>query len=103
MKYIMILTACSNRPDARLIIDALLSAKLAACVQEQEVNSHYIWKGKPEHENEVLLFIKTKESLYNRAESLIKSLHKYETPEIIALPVIAGSESYLKWIDGTLD
>ena len=63
-----------------------------------QIESHYLWKGKKESSREILLLIKTRKSSYVGLERLIKRLHSYETPEIIALPVVRGSQKYLKWI-----
>jgi len=63
------------------------------------ITSTYRWKGKLETTEEWLCLIKTRESLYQKLEKIIKSLHSYETPEIIAIPIIKGSKEYLSWLD----
>lgn len=99
MAYSLIITTCATKEDAKEIINALLGAKLAACVQTQEIESFYIWKGKAENSKEVILFIKTKSELYKEAETAILSRHKYETPEIVEIPFRNGYPGYLRWID----
>lgn len=98
-KYSIIMTTCSDEESSKKIINALLNKKLAACIQVQKINSHYVWKGSINVDNELLLFIKTKHSLYREIESCIRENHSYEVPEIIEVPMIDGSESYFKWID----
>jgi len=63
------------------------------------VDSLFWWKGKLDSARESLLLVKTKASLFPEIISLVKEIHSYEVPEIIALPIIAGSEDYLKWLD----
>jgi len=100
MKYIQISTTTEAKSDAESIADALLNQKLAACIQIiGPIQSHYHWKGKQEKSEEWLCLIKTREELYLQVENTIKSIHPYETPEIIAIPIIAGSPEYLKWIN----
>ena len=98
-KYCMVLTAFSNNEEAKKIINTILENKLAACIQTLNINSHYIWKEKTFHEQEVLALFKTSWSLYNKLEAKIKELHSYEVPEIIAIDIQNGLKSYLDWID----
>lgn len=99
MKYSIVLTTCESTDDAKIIIDTLLKRKLAACIQTQAIESFYTWKGKIEQAKEVLLFIKTRKELYNDIEIAIKSVHKYETPEILEVAADNGLSEYLHWID----
>ena len=66
------------------------------------IESIYHWKGKMETSREWLLLIKTREDLFKKIKSSIKKLHSYETPEIIAVPIIKGSKEYLNWLDDEL-
>ncbi|MBU1045417.1 MAG: divalent-cation tolerance protein CutA [Candidatus Omnitrophica bacterium] len=95
---IVFVTAGSDQ-EADLLREKLLEQKLAACVSKTNVNSLFSWKNEIQSENEVLLIIKTKKSLYGELEALILEWHSYDVPEIIALPIIAGSKPYLEWID----
>jgi periplasmic divalent cation tolerance protein len=97
--YVMIMTTCPNDAEASRIAAALLEKKLAACVQASNITSTYRWKGAVETEREVRLLIKARYAEYAAIEALIKSTHSYETPEVLAIPVIAGAQSYLDWID----
>ncbi len=100
MEYIMIITTTDNLELAEKIAEELLKERSAACIQIiGPMRSRYIWHDKIEASDEYLIFIKTKKSLYKEVEEKIKNLHSYTVPEIIALPVIEGIESYLRWID----
>jgi periplasmic divalent cation tolerance protein len=97
--YCIVMTTCPDKTAAQAIIGGLLKQRLAACIQEIGIDSSYRWKGKLEREKELLLLIKTKSSLYGKIEAFINANHPYEVPEIIRVPVTAGSPSYLAWID----
>ncbi len=97
--YLQVLTTVQAREDAQKMAGALVEARLAACVQVVGPTlSTYWWKGKIEKATEWLLLIKTRKELYAQLEQAIKELHPYQTPEIIALPITAGSREYLDWI-----
>lgn len=98
--FIQVTTTVATKEDAEKIAQHLVGEKLAACVQILgPITSTYRWKGKVETASEWLCLIKTKESLYPELEKAIISLHSYETPEIVAVPIIKGSPGYLSWID----
>ena len=100
---IVVLSSCSTRDEADRIANALIERRLAACVNIVEgVDSGYRWKGVVEHSREFLLIIKAKRENFEALSSLLASLHSYEVPEVIALHVVAGSESYLEWLDREL-
>ena len=97
--YIMVLTTCNSSETISLIAETLISNKLAACVNIiKGVESVYQWQGKIERDKEILLIIKTRESLFSQVEQSIQELHSYELPEIIAVPIITGEKNYLNWI-----
>ena len=98
-KYYVIITTCETEKDAKEIIDSLLNKKLIACAQIAPINSFYFWKGSVANDLEVIILLKCQAELYKEIEQEILAIHKYETPEIIALPIICGSDSYLNWID----
>lgn len=101
--YIQVTTATEKREDAERIARALVEARLAGCVQILgPMTSVYRWKGKIETAGEWLCLVKSREDLYGAVEGAIRSLHPYETPEIIALPITAGSRDYLDWLAGSL-
>jgi periplasmic divalent cation tolerance protein len=101
---IIVLTTCGSAAEARRIARALVEGKLAACVNvvSEPVESIYRWKGKIESAREFLLLIKTKKKEFSGLRRAILELHSYEVPEILALPVAAGSARYLKWIDDSV-
>lgn len=97
--YCIVLTTFAKTEDAKPLINSLLNKQLAACIQCFPIQSYYTWKGKVENDNEVMLFIKTKNSAYQDVEKEIKISHTYETAEIIQIPVTNGSQEYLGWIN----
>jgi periplasmic divalent cation tolerance protein len=98
--YIQVTTTTETKEQAQKIAQYLVEQKIAACVQiTGPITSIYRWKGKVENTQEWLCLIKTQEDLYNKVEAAIKSQHSYETPEIIALPIVKGSKEYLNWLD----
>jgi periplasmic divalent cation tolerance protein len=98
---IVVLITAPSQEVARVIASALLEKKLAACVNVLPgIRSYYTWKGKTQEDQEVLLFVKTRLGLFeSQLIPAVKAVHPYELPEIIALPIQAGLEGYLKWID----
>jgi len=101
--YIIILMTAPSKGEARRIASALVRKKLAACGNIiAGVESLFRWKSKIEKAREVLVLLKTKTSLFGDVVSEIERLHSYEVPEIIAVPIAAGNEKYLKWIHSTV-
>jgi periplasmic divalent cation tolerance protein len=98
--HVVVTTTCDSAALCKALVDGLLKAKLAACVQVSKVESHYVWKGKREKAAEFLLTIKTRKALLKKVEAKIRALHSYETPQMVAFPLVAGHAPYLKWIDG---
>ncbi len=102
-KFIQVLTTTEKREDAENIARFLVEKKLAACVQiTGPVMSTYRWKGKVETAEEWQCLIKSREDLFDEVEKAIREVHPYETPEIIATAILAGSEDYLKWLQDEL-
>lgn len=103
MSFIQVVTTTDTKGRAQAIARCLVEQKLAACVQVTGViESTYPWKGKIERSREYLCLIKTREDLFPEVESAIRKLHPYETPEIIAVPIIRGNQAYLKWMEDSL-
>ena len=97
---IVVLTTCESLDQARTLARALLEQRLAACVNiVPGATSIYRWKGAIEEAPEVLLAIKSRRDLFPQLQAAIAHLHTYEIPEAIALPIIAGSDAYLHWLD----
>jgi periplasmic divalent cation tolerance protein len=98
---IVILSTCGSAEEAEKIAARLVEAQVAACVNiVPGIRSIYGWKGAVERATEWLLLIKTRQELFGRVAAEVRRLHSYQVPELIALPVTAGSESYLAWLDG---
>lgn len=101
--YIMILVTTKNSEEAKRIADALLKERLIACANIiNAVDSVFIWQGKRDHAKESLLILKTKKSFFKKVAHKVKLLHSYQTPEIIAMPIMLGEEKYLQWINDSL-
>lgn len=101
--YIVVFITTPNVIEARKISKTLIEEKLAACCNIiEKVNSIYFWQNKIEDDFESLIVIKTKKEVFPELVKRVKEMHKYTVPEIIALPIIDGSESYLNWINETV-
>ena len=99
MDVIQIITTTANADDARRIAQALVERRLAACVQiVGPIQSIYQWEGRIETAAEFQCCIKTRAELYDAVENLVRELHSYDVPEILAVPVIRGSGAYLEWL-----
>ena len=93
------LVTCSTKAEARKLARAVLSKKLAACVNiVPGLESHYWWQGKLEHTKECLLLIKTTRANIKSVVHAVKSAHSYSVPEVIFLPIQSGDRNYLKWV-----
>lgn len=98
--HIVVLMTCPNTDEAQTIVDKLLAEKLIACANlVSPVRSLYRWEGKVNTDEEVLAVMKTRQDCFTKLEAAVKSLHSYTVPEIIALPIAAGNQDYLDWID----
>jgi len=101
--YIQVFTTTEEKNDAEKMAKVLVEKRLAACVQIiGPIISTYQWKGNLETAQEWLCLIKTRRDLYDEVEAAIKEMHPYETPEIIAVPFVAGSREYLEWLRSEL-
>ena len=100
---IIVFMTAPNVDEANLLADMLVDKRLAACVQiMREMESVYRWQGKVERQREVLLIAKTFSSKFVEIEKEVIKLHSYETPEIVAIPLSAGSGPYLEWLGASL-
>ncbi len=97
-EFIVVLVTSPSEGEAEKLAARLVEEKLAACVNILPTSSLFRWEGKLSTENESLLIIKTRHSLFHNLEKRVKELHSYQVPEIIALPVVAGSKDYLDWV-----
>ncbi len=104
MDYIVVFITVPEIEVGENIAKILVEEKLAACVNiTGKVNSTYFWQGNIENDDEYLLIIKTRKDKFKELEKKVKGNHPYTVPEIIAIPIVLGSEDYLNWIDETLD
>lgn len=94
----IVMTTTGSEDEAERLAAALVENRLAACVQVMPIRSFYVWQGKPQRDAEWLLLIKTRGAHYAAVETFIRAHHSYETPEIVMVPVSAGSPDYLAWL-----
>ena len=100
---LLVYCTCPDREVAQTLASELVSGRLAACVNIlPEIESVYRWQGKIEQDREILLLIKTDSAHFEALKDTISGLHPYEVPEIIAVPIQAGHQPYLEWIDQCL-
>jgi periplasmic divalent cation tolerance protein len=99
-KSAVVLVTAPDLKNARMVVRAALQARLIACANlVPRIESHYWWRGKIESGAEVLLVLKTQKSKLAALEELILSKHPYNMPEFLVLPLSAGSEKYLEWLE----
>lgn len=98
----VVLVTTSSETEAKKIASTLVELNLAACVNFWQVTSIYRWQGEVNSDNEWQLIIKTDLSNFAQLEAKITELHSYEVPEIIALPIIQGSQLYLSWLQNNV-
>ncbi len=102
-KPIVVLMTAPSRDEAEKLAELLVGRELAACVQiVPEMQSVYRWQGNIEKQTEILLICKTVTSKFAELEREVRTLHSYETPEIVALDISAGSEPYLDWLTASV-
>ena len=101
-KHLVVLVTTPTSEVAQEIANKLVSDKLAACVNIlPEIMSIYTWDGEICEDSEILLIIKTRADLFEALSAQVQTLHPYEVPEVIALPITTGSEKYLHWINAS--
>jgi periplasmic divalent cation tolerance protein len=100
----LVLATCGTLTEGRLIARSVVSKRLAACVNVvlSPADSYYTWKGKLERAREYLLVIKTTAKRLTELEKEVKRLHTYDLPEFLALPISAGSNRYLSWLEASV-
>jgi periplasmic divalent cation tolerance protein len=97
-QYGVVLVTAGSREEAQAIARTLVETRLAACVTLLPIQSVYTWNGDIQSDEEWQLLIKTDLAKFSALEAKIQELHSYEVPEIVALPIVAGSMPYLNWI-----
>ena len=99
MSVLLVLTSLPDRPAAEKLAEALVSGRLAACVNVlAPCRSVYRWKGALQNDEEIPVLVKTTAARYPALEAAIRANHPYELPEIVALPVERGLAAYLSWV-----
>jgi periplasmic divalent cation tolerance protein len=104
-RFRVALVTCATLEEARKIARGVVEKRLAACVNivTHAVESFYSWEGNLENSSEYLLMLKTSEERVEELQKEVLSLHSYDTPEFIVLPVVTGSEPYLRWLAESVD
>jgi periplasmic divalent cation tolerance protein len=98
-EFLQIITTTGNGQDAERIASELVARRLAGCVQViGPILSTYRWRGNVERAEEWLCLIKTAQDQLDAVQQAIEELHPYEVPEVIATPIVGGSEKYLSWL-----
>jgi periplasmic divalent cation tolerance protein len=95
---IEIQVTCATSDEASHLANTLIGRRLAACVHEYPIRSTYRWDGDVEHDEEIVLVVKTTTARYDAVEQLLLDEHSYDVPAITATPIVAGSAAYLEWI-----
>lgn len=102
--HIVVFITAADAEEARLIADVLLQQKKAACVNiVPGLSSLFWWRDKIDSARESLLIVKTRASLLDEIVELVKEIHSYDNPEVIALPIVGGSDDYLEWLDEVVE
>lgn len=102
-EFVVVFVTVGSSSEADRLARALIEEGLAACVNRiRAVQSIYRWQGRVEQSEEELLIIKTKRNLFAPLQKRVRELHSYSVAEIIALPILEGSEDYLKWLEEQL-
>lgn len=98
-KGIVVYITAPNEDEAARMAKELVEARLAGCVNIiRNIRSIYSWQGRIEDEPEVLMVVKTQKSLFEELSKKVRELHSYSVPEIIALPIVEGSQDYIRWL-----
>lgn len=102
-QYCIVLVTASSREEAEKIVQSLLEEKLIACANiTSPVFSLFWWQGKIDSAQEHIIIMKTRMNLFNRLAERVKTLHSYQVPEIIAIPIVSGYKPYMEWLESSL-
>ena len=98
--HIVVYVTVPSRAVGEQIAQTLVESNLAACVNIiPGICSVYKWQGEINHDDELLLIAKTRVALFDQLETIVKQIHPYDVPEVIGMPIVAGSNDYLTWIN----
>ncbi len=102
-EYIIVFLTTKDKAEAEKISQTLLNEKLIACANIiSPVTSFFHWKGTIDRAEEALVVMKSRRDLFSELASRLRGLHSYEVPEVLALPIVEGSEAYLGWLGEVL-
>jgi len=102
-KYIVVIVSAGSKEEAEKITYALVEKKLVACGKVLgPAKSFYTWQGKIESKEEWVILVKSTKKAFNEIKNTIKTMHSYDVPEILSLPVDEGNEEYFSWISGSV-
>jgi len=96
--FVVVLVTADSEVEAEAIAKSLVENQLAACVSLSPIRSIYTWQGEIHSAAEWQLVIKTELAKFEDLKTKVREMHSYEVPEIIAIPIVAGSEAYLDWL-----
>ena len=100
MNLNLVYITAGDKDEVRRIGRELLESRLAACVNIVDgMNSMYWWQGELQDETEAVLIAKTKESLVPELIEKVKSVHSYDCPCVVSVPILDGNADFLKWIE----
>ncbi len=99
MEYVVVSTTVEGDAEADRLADAVVGERLAACVQVVPIRSTYRWQGKVEHASELLLLMKTRQTLVDSLMAFVCERHPYDLPELTVTRLDGGSPDYLRWIE----
>ncbi|SRR6266404_4023700 len=100
---VVVLVTTSGTREARKIANALVEARLAACVNViEKVQSYYRWKGGVQCDKECLLVVKSCRTNFAELRKAIEKIHSYKVPEIICMPIVEGADPYMNWLEESL-
>lgn len=98
--FIQVVTTTEHKADAERIARMLVDSRLAACVQVLgPIASTYRWKDRIETGQEWQCVVKSRQDLFAQIDEAIRRDHPYDEPEVLATPIVAGSQGYLRWLD----
>jgi periplasmic divalent cation tolerance protein len=97
--HVEVQITCGSTAEADRIADALVAGRLAACVQQLPIRSTYRWEGEVQHDQEILLLVKTRAERFDEISTAVAELHSYDVPALTVVAIVAGSDDYLAWID----
>ena len=103
MNLITLFLTCADTEEAEKIADKLLDEKLAACVKQAAITSDYLWKGKRQRSQEVLLIIDSTEDKFDQIEAAVKVVHSYDTFVLTAYPVTKASAGVQEWVEESIN